>query len=112
MKPFATEVTLIADGDFKLYQVKWVDSHGNEQETAARGHNMQSALDTVLRQKTADKIKSVPLFAWIVIYFAVMSGFTYSILYASVPILALILGFAGLLGTAYSFVQRYFRYTE
>ena len=112
MKPFATEVTLVADGDVKLYQVKWVDSHGNEQETAARGHNMQSALDTVLRQKTADKFKSVPLFAWIVIYFVAMGGFAYSTLYAPGPILALLLGFAGLLGTAYSFVQRYFRYTE
>ncbi len=112
MKAFATEVSLVADGDFKLYQVKWVDSHGKERETVARGHNMQSALSTVIRQKTADKIKSVPLFAWILIYFLVMSGFTYSILYATVPIVALLLGFAGLLGTAYSFVQRYFRYTE
>jgi|32_taG_2_1085360.scaffolds.fasta_scaffold08870_5 hypothetical protein len=112
MKAFATEVTLVADGDFKLYQVKWVDSHGQEQETTARGHNMQSALATVLRQRTADKIKSVPLFAWIAIYFVVMGVFSYSIIYATVPVIALVLGFAGLLGTAYSFVQRYFRYTE
>ena len=95
MKPFATEATLVADGDFKLYQVKWVDAHGNEQESVARGHNMQSALNTVLRQNTADKVKSVPLFAWIVAYFAILGGFTYSILYGEMPIVTLLLGFAG-----------------
>lgn len=112
MKPFATEATLVADGAFKLYQIKWVDSHGNEQETAARGHNMQSALDTVLRQNTANKVKSVPLFAWIVGYFLVIGAFSYSILYGGAPILASLIGTAGLLGSAYAFVSRYFRYTE
>lgn len=112
MKPFATEATLVADGAFKLYQVKWVDAHGEEHETMARGHNMKSALDTVLRQNTANKVKSVPLFAWIVLYFAILGSFTASILYGETPIVTLLLGFAGLLGTAYSFVSRYFRYTE
>jgi len=112
MKPFATEATLVADGAFKLYQIKWVDAHGEEQESMARGHNMQSALNTVLRQNTANKVKSVPLFTWIVGYFALMGAFSYSILYGGAPILSSVIGTAGLLGTAYAFVSRYFRYTE
>lgn len=112
MKPFATEATLVADGGFKLYQIKWVDAHGNEQESMARGHNMQSALNTVLRQNTANKVKSVPLFAWIVGYFLVIGVFSYSILYGGASILASVIGTAGLIGTAYAFVSRYFRYTE
>lgn len=112
MKPFATEATLVADGAFKLYRVKWVDAHGNEQESTAKGHNMKSALDTVLRQNTANRVKSVPLFAWIVGYFVLVGTFSYSIIYGGTPIVASIIGTAGLVGTAYAFVSRYFRYTE
>lgn len=112
MKPFATEATLVADGTFKVYRIKWVDAHGQERESSAKGHNMKSALDTVLRQNTADVVKSVPLFAWIVGYFGLLGTFVYSILYGGAPIVSSIIGTAGLVGVAYAFVNRYFRYTE
>jgi hypothetical protein len=112
-KAYATEATLMANGDgVKLYQVKWIDSKGNERASAAKGHNMKSALDTVLRQNTADKVKSVPLFVWIAGYLAVMLGFTWSVLYGGVSILGGVLGMGGLISTGLMFVNKYFRYTE
>lgn len=112
-KAYATEATLMADGDgVKVYQIKWIDSEGNEKVSSAKGHNMKSALDTVLRQNTADKVKSVPLFIWIFGYLAVMLGFTWSVLYGGVSILGGVLGMGGLISTGLMFVNKYFRYTE
>jgi len=112
-KAYATEATLVADGDgTKLYAVKWIDSEGNERNSSARGHDMKSALDTVLRQNTADKVKSVPLSVWIAGYFVVMMAFCWSILYGGLSVIGGVLGMAGLVSAGGMFIKKYFRYTE
>jgi hypothetical protein len=111
-KAYATEAILIEKGKFKIYQVTWVDTKGKQRVTDVKGHNMKSALDTVLRQRTADKVKSVPLFVWIAGYLVVMLGFTWSVLYGGVSILGGVLGMGGLISTGLMFVNKYFRYTE
>ena len=112
-KAYATEATLVAEGDgVKIYEVKWIDSEGNERVSSAKGHNMKSALDTVLRQNVANRVKSVPLFVWIAGYFLVLLGFTWSVVYGGVSIFGGVLGMGGLISTGLMFVNKYFRYTE
>ncbi len=111
-KAYATEAVLLEKGKFKVYQVTWVDTKGKQRVTDVRGHNMKSALDTVLRQRTADKVKSVPMFAWIIGYLLVNIVFAWSVTYGGVNVLAGVLGALALTVSGLLFVNKYFRYTE
>lgn len=112
-KAYALNAKLMAGGDgIKVYQIEWKDSKGNINVSSAKGHDMKSALDTVLRQNTADKVKSVPLFVWIAGYFVVMMAFCWSILYGNLNIIGGIIGMAGLVSAGGMFIRKYFRYTE
>jgi len=113
MKAFAEKATLMADGDgIKLYEVVWYDGHGKKHLDMARGHNMKSALDTILKQKKADRIKSVPEWVWILLYMSVTGAFSFSVVYGGFNYLSVTIGAAALVSVGYTFIQKYFRYTE
>ena len=113
MKAFAEKATLMADGDgIKLYEVVWYDGHGKKHLDMARGHNMKSALDTILKQKKADRIKSVPEWVWILLYMSVTGVFSFSVVYGGFNYLSVTIGAAALVSVGYTFIQKYFRYTE
>jgi len=111
MKAFATEATLIADGDLKLYQIKWVDSHGNEQQTAAKGKDMQSALKSVLRQSQRDKLENLPMFVYLLAAVLIVSSFAIVALVSQAPLVS-IMGGVFLLGLLYMLLDKYFEFTE
>tara|TARA_R110002050_G_scaffold129959_1_gene251520 strand:+ start:212 stop:553 length:342 start_codon:yes stop_codon:yes gene_type:complete len=113
MKAFAEKATLMADGDgIKLYEVVWYDGHGKKHLDMARGHNMKSALDTILKQKKADRIKSVPEWAWILLYMSATGAFSFSVVYGGFNFVSVTIGAAALAAVGYTFIQKYFRYTE
>ena len=113
MKVFAEKATLMADGDgIKLYEIIWYDAHGNKHLDMARGHNMKSALDTILKQRKADRIKSVPEWVWILLYMSVTGTFSFSVVYGGFNYLSVTIGAAALVSVGYTFIQKYFRYTE
>ena len=113
MKAFAEKATLMADGDgIKLYEVIWYDGHGKKHLDTARGHNMKSALDTILKQKKADNIKSVPEWVWILLYLVITCSFSFSVVYGGFNFVAVTIGAASLAAVGYMFIEKYFRYTE
>ena len=113
MKAFAEKATLMADGDgIKLYEVVWYDGHGKKHLDMARGHNMKSALDTILKQRKADTIKSVPEWAWILLYMVFTGTFAASVVYGGVNVLSALLGGIAIALVGYMFINKYFRYTE
>jgi len=113
MRAFAEKATLMADGDgIKLYEVIWYDGHGKKHLDTARGHNMKSALDTILKQKKADRIKSVPEWVWILLYLVVTGAFAFSVVYGGFNFLAVTIGASALAAVGYMFIEKYFRYTE
>ena len=113
MKAFAEKATLMADGDgIKLYEVIWYDGHGKKHLDTARGHNMKSALDTILKQKKADNIKSVPEWVWILLYLVITCSFSFSVVYGGFNFVSVTIGAASLAAVGYMFIEKYFRYTE
>ena len=113
MRAFAEKATLMAEGDgIKIYEVIWYDGHGKKHLDTARGHNMKSALDTILKQKKADTIKSVPEWVWILSYLVLTGTFAFSVVYGGFNFLSVTIGAAALAAVGYMFVNKYFRYTE
>ena len=113
MKAYATKAELLSEAKgIKTYKITWVDSNNNENTDVAKGCDMRSALTTVLRQRRADRIKDVPLFAWISAYALIITLFSWTLVYGKVNPIAGILGGAGILVSAYMFTSKYFRYTR
>ena len=113
MKAYATKAELLSEAKgIKTYKITWVDSNNNENIDIANGIDMRSALATVMRQRKADKIKEVPLFAWMSAYALVITLFSWTLVYGNVSPIAGILGGAGIIVSAYMFTSKYFRYTR
>jgi hypothetical protein len=111
MKAFATEAKLMADGDLKLYQIKWVDSHGNENEDTVKGKDMQSALKSVLRQKQRDRLESLPMFVYLLAAVLIVASFAMVAMISQAPLVSM-MGGAFLLGFLYMLLDKYFQFTE
>lgn len=111
MKEFATKAVLVSDGDIKTYEITYVDKHGREIIVTAEGTNMVSALKTVIKQRTADRLSSLPTWVWLVVYMAFSSAFAFVTIKTQSP-LTMILG-AGLLILATKLLSdTYFKFVK
>ena len=111
MKEFATKAVLVSEGDIKTYEITYVDKHGREITVTAEGTNMVSALKTVIKQRIADRLASLPAWIWLVVYMAFSSAFAFVTIKTQSP-LTMILG-AGLLILATKLLSdTYFKFVK
>lgn len=111
MKEFATKAVLISEGETKTYEITYVDKHGREITVTAEGSNMVSALRTVIKQRSADKLMALPTWIWLVIYLVFTSAFAGALIKSASP-LTMILGASLVILATKLLTDTYFKFTK
>ena len=113
MRQFATKAELISEDNngVKTYQIDWVDKHGTPHTEVAKGSDMKTALDAVLRAKVLKKLSQTPEWLWFLAYSFFIGIYTYGAFTHNRPVL-IVLGCFTLLLSARLIFDRYFRYVK
>lgn len=111
-KRVATKAELIADGTEKrLYRIEYENSKGEIKETTAQGHDMSSALKTVIRREWKTRLKRLPSWVWLLAFALYVGAFATAALTQNAPILSF-LGFIFILIMIKVITDNYFKFVE
>lgn len=111
MKEFATSAVLLKDGKTKTYEISYIDGSGREITVEAKGVNMVSALGTVLKQRKADKLASIPTWVWLCFYMVFATAFAITAIQTASPLMC-ILGLGLLIGVTKLLTDTYFKFVK
>ena len=111
MKEFATSAVLMIDGDIKTYDITYIDASGREITVSAEGINMVTALQTVIKQRKADRLKSVPTWIWLLVYMLFTTAFAIAAIKTGSPLM-LITGVAVVVLATKMLTNGYFKFVK
>lgn len=109
---YAEKATLIADGpNMKLYKIDIRLPNGDTTTVSAKGKDMHSALNTVLRTEKYNKLSRVPVAVWLITYMLTSSVAAWASVEMQNPLL-LVLGLFTITVGVKVIGDFYFRYVN